>query len=80
MKSIRAQFWIKYRGCVDIPFTMAGGTAEAAALYAVTEALEQFNRRWPGARREELVCTGLEDRETGRVLNGSDVPLILRRP
>lgn len=64
---IRAQFWIKFRGRVDVFLDRTpGDSADELARYAVLDALAQFERKWPAPHRDELACIGLEDLETGR--------------
>lgn len=64
---IRAQFWIKYRGRVDVFISRENTlSADALARAAVADALRQFNAKWPAAEREEsFCCVGLEDTNTG---------------
>lgn len=60
MTEIRIQFWIKYRGTVDVYRKIDSKTAiDNLAHYAIHEALSMFNKRWPGTRKNELHCCGI---------------------
>lgn len=57
---LRAQFWIRFRGRVDVFINTKAGTADQLARLAVEDALLQYNLRWPCARRDELHLVGGE--------------------
>lgn len=70
---LRAQFWIKHRGRVDVLLGFGSVSADMVARAAIQEALDKFNAKWPAARREELVCVGIEDQDTGRVIHSKEL-------
>lgn len=71
--TLRIQFYIKFRGWVDVTAIVGDGEpAEVIARSAVAMALVLFNKKWPGAYREELHCTGLTDGV--RTVRARDLP------
>lgn len=73
MITYKIQFWMRHRGYVDVQAYI--GVNESAHFFAVRcvlIALDEFNRKWPGARREELICVGITDGQ--RTVNAKNIP------
>ncbi len=67
MKRITIQFWIRHRGYQDIVRVVSpGDKADDIAKTAIAGALHMFNKRWRGARKDELTCVGIRDNDTKR--------------
>jgi hypothetical protein len=71
----RIQFWVKHRGSEDVYLNLFWvndpSQLTTFARKAVSEALRQFNKRWSGTRREELVLCGVEDLDRGVILHAN---------